>query len=297
MLVLRELGDALDRQGPLRVHNWGIVALDHVQEKDSRDAGQTPPRPPTRPRQRTAGRQGATRRPRPPRTPPRIGRTDLRAAYEGQAACLREAYPSAQMHRDEHGTWLLAESAVLPGLPHSATFLVSLPATPGLGVRSWAFWSRSDGPVWIGPRHTNFQNGSICAFAPDDDAWIEGGDLRTLLDLYSVWALRQLHLSHVGRWPGKQYALLNGHPHLQAYYRLIECRPDELCGCGSESRRYAECCQPADRKRNFTDMASIFLRHVDGGFSSRRPPAALMGFLRNRSPLPSMVDVRPELHR
>lgn len=201
------------------------------------------------------------------------------------------------MHQDEHGTWLLAESAVLAGLPQAVTFLVALPDTPGAGARAWAFWRRPDGPVWIGPRHTNFQDGSICAFSADDQAWEEGCDLRTLLDLYSVWVLRHLHLAHLGRWPGKQYALLNGHPHLQAYYRLIECRPDELCGCGSESRRYAECCRPWDLKRNFTSLASLFLRHVDGGFSSRRPPDAVTAFLGSSAPLPSMADVHLQLRR
>lgn len=297
MSVLRELGQALDEQRPLRVHNRGVVSLglNLLQEKDIGDAGSTPPRPSAGPRQRTARRQGAADRPRPPRSPPRIGSTDLRAAYVGQAACLKEAYPSAQLHPDEKGTWLVADSLVLTGLPHRVTFLVALPDRPGAGVRGWAYWRGADGPVWIGPRHTNFQDGSICAFSADDHAWDEGGDLRTLLDLYTVWALRHLHLAHLGRWPGKQYALLHGHPHLQAYYRRVECRPDELCGCGSESRRYADCCGPSDQKANFIALASLFLRHVDGGFASRRPPESVVRSLDRGTPLPPIEEVHLQL--
>jgi hypothetical protein len=157
---------------------------------------------------------------------------------------------------------------------------------------------------WIGPRHTNFQDGSICAFSPDDGVWSEGDDLRTLLDLYSVWALRQLYLEVFGRWPGKQYGLVGADYRVQAFYRQRECRDDELCGCGSETLRYFECCKESDLKCDVIGAMRLFLQTNPGGFESRKPPPALVSFIENRSALPSIADVHstmrlestPEIH-
>ncbi len=188
--------------------------------------------------------------------------------------------------------WLLAKSSVLPGLDREALFLVALPYRSGPGPRSWAFWTAADQSAWIGPRHTNFGDGSICAFSPDEGAWSEGGDLRTLLDLYTVWALRHLHLEVFGRWPGKQYALYGADPRAQAWYRLREGRDDELCGCGSETRRYAQCCKPADLQMDCIELMKIFQRYVpSGGFSSRCPPPSLVAFIEGRSALPRIMEV------
>jgi len=191
--------------------------------------------------------------------------------------------------------WLHATSAILSGLARTATFIVALPFRPGAGPRAWGFWNAAGQYCWIGPRHTNFQDGSICAFAPSDGAWSEGADLRTLLDIYSVWALRHLHLEVFGRWPGKQYALFGGSPKVQAYYRRIECKDDELCGCGSEARRYAECCKPSDLHWDLTQLMPLFLHEVKGGFSSRRPPPSIVDLVEGRSALPRIADVHLQL--
>lgn len=126
-------------------------------------------------------------------------------------------------------------------------------------------------------------DGTICAFAPNDGAWAEGGDLRTLFDLYSVWALRHLYLEVFGLWPGKQYALL-GPLALQVHYRLSECKDDELCGCGSETLRYADCCKPEDLKWNRLQLIEHFLRAIPGGFASRKPPAQVADFIEGGRP-------------
>jgi hypothetical protein len=191
--------------------------------------------------------------------------------------------------------WLLARSSIISGLARDATFLVALPYQSGAGPRAWGFWTAIGLPKWIGPRHTNFQDGSICAFSPDDGAWFEGGDLRTLLDLYSVWTLRNLHFEVFGRWPGKQYGLFGADPRVQAYYRQIECNDDELCGCGSETRRYVDCCKPSDVQWNAIELMSIFLRHVPGGFSTRRPPPSIVEFVEGRSALPRIADVHLQI--
>ena len=203
-----------------------------------------------------------------------------------------EAYPTLAAFPDKDGLWLLVKSSILPGLTREATFLVALPYRKGAGPRAWGFWTATNrSPMWIGPRHTNFEDGTICAFAPNDGAWTEGGDLRTLLDLYTVWAARRLFLEIFGLWPGKQYALIGSPLALQVHYRLSECRDDELCGCGSETLRYADCCKPGDLKWNRLQLIEHFMRTIPGGFASRKPPRQVVEFIDGRASLPPMVDV------
>jgi hypothetical protein len=109
-----------------------------------------------------------------------------------------------------------------------------------------------------------------------------GGDLRTLLDLYSAWTVRHLHLEVLCRWPGKQYTVLGADPRVQIYYRRIECKDDELCNCGSETQRYAECCKPFDQQWNIIELMSLFPRQIVGGFSGRCLPASVVNFVEGR---------------
>lgn len=298
--MLQQVGSALDEHRPLRVHIHGLVALDQASPtatsaKENGDEQQGQRGSSARSRERAARRKGPPRGPRPAGAASRIGGNVLRAAYEGQVTRLAEAYPTLQTFLDNDGMWLLARSSIISGLAREATFLVAVRYRLGPGPRAWGFWTDAGQHSWIGPRHTNFQDGSICAFSPDDGAWSEGGDLRTLLDLYSVWALRHLHLEVFGRWPGKQYALLGGDPRVQAYYRRIECRDDELCGCGSETRRYAECCKRLDLQWDLIQLISLFLRQVPRGFQSRQPPPAVLSFIEGRSALPRIADVHRQI--
>ncbi len=209
---------------------------------------------------------------------------------------LCDAYPTLQVYPDKDGMWLLARSSIVWGLAREAAFLVALPYRSGIGPRTWGFWTSPSQTKWIGPRHTNFGDGSVCAYSPLDGAWSDGSDLRTLFDIYSVWALRHLHLEMLGRWPGKQYSL-GDHPKVQAYYRQRECLDNELCGCGSETRRYAECHKGLDREWNFVELAVLFGRLHPGGFATRRPPSALVDFIGcpdTREP-PRIADVHPQM--
>lgn len=192
--------------------------------------------------------------------------------------------------------WLLVKSEVLKDLTREATFLVALPDRRDLLAKAWGFWtSPGAAPRWIGPRHTNFHDGSVCAFAPQDNVWAPGDDVRTLLDLYSVWALRQLYLEILGLWPGKQYTLLGTNPALEAHYRLSECDPLELCGCGSETLAYAECCLSKDQKWNRLQLIDLFMATMPGGFASRRPPLKVVEFLEGRQDIPTIKDVHLQM--
>lgn len=294
--MLQAVGTALDQHRRLRVHVHGLITVDDnspamiaTQENGNERQGKRGPS--ARSRKRTTPRQGPAGRPWTPGTSSRVGRSVLRDAYEGQVIRLAEAYPTLQTFADEEGMWLLAKSSIVEGLQQKATFLVALPYQAGAGPRAWGFWTDAAHlPRWIGPRHTNFRDGSVCAFSPNDGAWWEGGDIRTLMDLYSVWALRHLHLEICGRWPGKQYGIVGAAPSVEAYYRQRECKDDELCGCGSETQRYAECCKPSDLRCDFVQAASLFLRHT-GGFETRTPPNAVVTFVQGQSSFPKIADV------
>jgi hypothetical protein len=298
--LLQQVGAALDEHRQLLVHIHGLVALEQESKiatpaKENGNERQGKRRSAARSRERPSRRKGSPRGSRPASAASRIGGDVLLAAYEGQMTRLNEAYPTFQAFPDDDGMWLLARSSIISGLERKATFLVALPHRSGPGPRAWGFWTVAGENHWIGPRHTNFQDGSICAFSPDDGAWSEGGDLRTLLDLYSVWALRHLHLEVLGRWPGKQYGLFGADPRVQAYYRQKECQDDELCGCGSETRRYSECCKPSDLQWDVFQLMGLFLRQIDGGFQSRRPPPSVVGFIEGRSALPKIADVHLQM--
>lgn len=298
--LLRQIGAVLSfkEAGSLRVLVGGEVISTQINpemQKENENERQRKRRPSARSRQRSPGRQGPPRGSRPSGATARFG-GDFRDAYEGQLGFVREAYPSLQILPDSNGMWLLAKSTVLRGLTREATFLVAIPYKRDLAPRAWGFWTGSGrAPRWIGPRHSNFGDGSICAFAPQDDVWHGGGNLTTLLDLYSVWALRHLYLEVFGLWPGKQYTLIGTEPGLEAHYRLSECQDEELCGCGSETLRYADCCKPKDQKWNRFQLIGRFMATMPGGFGSRKPPAGILAFVEGRAPIPAMKDVHVQL--
>ncbi len=132
------------------------------------------------------------------------------------------------------------------------------------------------------PQTHELWDGSICAFEPGDGTWSLGDSLVELLDYYTIWALRQLHLRIYGRWPGRQRA------HLY-YERVLELRGDERCACGS-IRAYSECCEEEDRQRDLLGDAVDFFRL---GGDTRRPPKAIVAFVQTHQSPPSVTDLLP----
>lgn len=194
---------------------------------------------------------------------------------------LQKIYPGVQLWEQEQGVWVLVESGLFPGLRQHAMFLVGVSYLRAT-VRSWAFWGDPlAAPSWIGPRHTNFPDGSICAFEPTDGTWLFGEPLVALLDLYTVWAVRHLHLRIFGRWPGPQAVHM-------PYERVLELNADEHCGCGESNRRYGECCRGKDLTRNrIKDAVEFFF--WSGGVL-RSPPAPVERFVRERQGVEALAD-------
>jgi hypothetical protein len=202
------------------------------------------------------------------------------SAHEAELESLCRAYPNTTVWRQDGGLWLLTESGLLQGLQRAASFLIGV-STTHRAVRAWGFWTSTIAhPMWIGPRHTNFPDGSVCAFEPADGTWVFGDPLVDLLDLYSVWALRHLYLEQFGRWPGAQSV---AHP----YERIMELHQDELCGCGNVGIAYRNCCMVGDHARDKVADAVNFLLRYWGG--RRCPPEAVVRSMRGEA-IPPLVD-------
>lgn len=187
-------------------------------------------------------------------------------AYDAELDRAIEAYPNSTIVHGNDGMWLLVESQIVVGNSRAASFLVGFSWRQPM-VRSWGFWRSTSTLVdWIGPRHTNYPDGSICAFDPLDKTWQFGDPIVGLLDIYSVWAFRHLHLELVGFWPGPQ----SSH---HAFERRLEFLPCELCSCGS-NLRYDSCCHRNDECRNPIADAVNFTLNFAGGH--RAPPPAIL---------------------
>lgn len=296
---LRELGQRLDADNYPLVFNDGFVApsefgiddptlgaetLNEWQRERRSSAGSW---------QGSTGWQGSTRQsrsagqPGPPGKAEPSGGRYLRENYVGQLDAVLAAYPRTAIWMSGEGMWLSVDSAVLAGLDRSATFLISVPFRFRCPIRAWAFWTWTVGFDWIGPRHTNAIDGSVCAFNPSEDTWHNGGSLVELIDHYTVWALRHLHLEKFGWWPGQQTAQF-------VHERLTELNDNEWCGCRRGAGRYHECCKQADLASDRLQAAIRFIGDFLK-FKPRYPPGNIMRFLRTRVDPPAFRLVSPDL--
>ena len=283
--ALREIGSQLDQRIFPRVKNGGFVTPSELtvpstlgeekhHERQRRSA--TKPRKGTPGGERTAGRSWS-----PCQATPLVS-TSVQVCYKAELDAIHRAYPGTKVWEQADGIWLLTESSLLPGLQKAAIFLVGVSCDRAI-VRAWGFWRCSLGVfTWIGSRHTNFPDGSICAFHPTDGTWIFGDPIVELLDLYTLWALRHLHLESLGRWPGQQAVL---HP----YERILELKEDEYCGCGRSEKLYGECCREKDLLRNRVADAVNFILESAGGL--REPPNAIVRSVREHSEPPAVNDL------
>lgn len=237
----------------------GTEKQDEVERRARRSSARKGKRPPRR--EGTPSQPGSAST-----TPPVVGE-DRRGQYESELDDVSQAYPGAHVWERNTGFWLETCSKLLSGCARSAVIVTAIPAAPH-APRSWGFWSSA---AWIGPRHTNYPDGSICSYEPNDGTWYPGHSLVTLLDLHTLWVLRHLHLALYGRWPGRQ-AVHN------AFERHRELHPDELCGCDSLiDKTYGECCQARDKASNLVAAAVRFNIATKGGV--RQPPGFLRRYL------------------
>ncbi|MDR6495605.1 hypothetical protein J2797_005529 [Paraburkholderia terricola] len=295
---LRRIGELLDSGVYPVVRNGGVVVprepivSPQILGQESKHVRPGKEAAKARPRARESERQGASSPgaswsppgPGTPRPATPLVVAELRNKLAHELAALEQAYPGTRHWLDDEGMWFVVESSLLPRFSQKAVFIVAIRFADGL-VRGWGFWgTEAVGYEWIGPRHTNFPDGSICAFEPTDDTWTVWSPLVGLLDLYTLWAVRQLHLRTFGRWPGYQSVRY-------PYERTLELREDEYCGCARYTQLYGKCCRDADRALSQIREAVLFTLGMHGGL--RQPPSAIVNFLRNSSFPPDTREIFP----
>lgn len=164
-----------------------------------------------------------------------FGASGIGAEAAGDLGGALVEYPQLKARVAPPGLWVSGVIAPIPGLPDQAFLMMSYPSDRDLPVKAWAWW---DSGIWIGPRHTNYGEGSVCAFEQGDQTWTRADPLLNLLDLTVGWIVRHLHNRYFGCWPGRQRL----HTVLE---RLREQRPSEFCGCDS-GRPYEACHRRSD---------------------------------------------------
>jgi hypothetical protein len=289
--LIRELGEHLDRNVFPSVRTGGVLVpatTDDAPSSTGTENGNggssgssVGSRKGTARRQRSSGRSSNP-------ASPAIGE-QLRRLYEAQVDAIERAYPGTQVWTRDDGMWLLVKSTVIDGLPKAATFLVLLPYIEGMLPQGWGFWRSDSGYQWIGPRHTNFPAGSICAYTIEDGTWSPGGDVRTLLDLYTLWAFRHLHVEIFDRWPGYHSA-----PH--PYERIVEFKETEYCGCGSVGVLYVNCCRGSDHRHNLGELAMDFRRRYSCQLNERRPPSSVVETIEEGEEPPTATTIQIEIN-
>jgi hypothetical protein len=289
--VLRRIGIELHAGNPPRAYERGRL-----------HSGSGSPVAPTEPaegghhahtswkgaRPETGSRQGAARR-RATAHPARTGNPrpsvlrELTAQHverrEDLAGAMREykqlRLSFAPAWPFDPALWLSGWVEPIAGLD-DAFLLIRYPSmAPSWPVSAWAWWRNG---IRIGPRHTNYGDGSICSYEPGDTAgasWARGMPLLRLLDFHSLWIARHLHLAMFRWWPGKQVLHT---PH----ERLAEQQALELCGGCASGRQYDGCCRPKDELIPPAERVAEyrrrmqprqFSRHAPGG--RQIPPAVL----------------------
>lgn len=293
--ILGEIGRQIDRNRLPLVYDGGFVLPGKSRVGTSTSGKETGNA--SEPTWKAGTRQQGSSRPWSqsrtwPRSPARSRTTgttapvidpSLQEKYEDELDALGGAYPNARIWHQTNGMWLLTNSTLVSGLSKTATFLTAIPFYRQARPKSWGFWTTPISSKWIGPRHTNFPDGSICAFEPTDGTWNPGDSIINLLDIYSVWAVRHLHLEAFGRWPGFQSVPF-------AYERITEFRDDEFCGCGNSDKLYAECCKESDLAHNQKELRDEFWKIV-GPLGLREPPKQITDFISTKSNPPHLEDL------
>lgn len=185
---------------------------------------------------------------------------------------LHLAYPT-QFIEGDHGLWIVVTSSPLGVGGPQITFVVAYPYADKVVPKAWAYWKLGEFPKFIGPRHTNFPDASICAFVPNDATWRRADGLVALIDLYSTWVIRHLFLRYFGRWPGQQFGP-------SALYRRTEFSSDEWCGCDSRAR-YGECHEAADQSLPDDEARAEHRRVMGSDYCTRKPPKSVTKFVRS----------------
>jgi hypothetical protein len=263
---LSELGQAIDIDRQFLVFDDGRVGIVNDQtEKESENERQGTRGSATGPRQGATGSRRSAGE-----AWSRLGHLDPQMVQLARLEELWRAYPTDFIPGD-HGLWIIVKSSPLGNDGPQVTLVLGYPYSAEIEPRAWAFWKLGEFPKFVGPRHTNFPDASICAFGPGD--WDRAQGVVALVDFYSTWLIRQLYFHIFGRWPGRQHGA-------SPLYRRIEFTAEEWCGCQS-GKRYGECHQAADALLSVEAAAAEHRKVMGSDYGPRKPPKPIMQFARS----------------
>jgi hypothetical protein len=263
---LSELGEAIDIDRQFQVFDDGVVGIVNDQnEKESEDERQGTRGSATGSRQGPAGSRRSAGEARA-----RLRLLDQKVVQLARLEDLWRAYPTDFIPGD-HGLWIIVRSKPLGNDGPQVTFVIGYAYSAEIEPRAWAFWKLGEFPKFVGPRHTNFPDASICAFGPGD--WDRSDGVLALVDFYSTWIVRQLYFENFGRWPGKQHGA-------SPLYRRTEFSADEWCGCGS-GKRYGDCHLTADALLSDEAAQDEHRKVMGSDYGPRKPPKSIMQFARS----------------
>jgi hypothetical protein len=193
-------------------------------------------------------RQGAAASAPPPASAPSTASDAEPAGADGSQALVKRYlgfrpemllyYPTAHFREVDRGLWITTRIYPLGRGGPCYWVCLLLPDSAVFSPKAFAFYRLAPVPRPVGPRHTNFPDGSICAFTDEDDAWRPGDNPKILLNLYAEWLVCYLFLRRERRWPGRQVGF-------DATYRQCEFNVREWCHCGSGAR-YGTCHYQSD---------------------------------------------------
>lgn len=275
MALLLDIGECLETGVPLRAYDGGRILPDHApvdfinqlgDRRNSNDKGKRARGSSAGPGRGSSGWKGPAHRPGPPAPDaPHLGGEDLTEVARQQVGEVQQSYRSARVWTSPDAFWVSAIIEPIDDEPIGAYLATRYPIASTELVQSWAWWTHG---IWIGPRHTNYSDGSICSFDLRQRTWDRSRPLRDLWDLHSLWVARHMYLRRYRRWPGPQHV---GTP----MERYFEQAPDELCGCDSQSSlRYRQCCLSSDAE--FVKSLPEFARRRP---RRRSPPRAVIAYL------------------
>ena len=225
-------------------------------------------------------RQGAAASAPPPASAPSTASDAEPAGEDGGASLVTRYlgfrpeillyYPTAHFHVVEHGLWIVATLFPLGRRGPCYWVCLFLSEDSVFSPKAFAFSSLGHQPRPVGPRHTNYPDGSICAFTDEDDAWRPGDSPKVLLNLYAEWLVGQLYLSIEKRWPAPQAGM-------DATYRQLEFKANEWCHCGSGAR-YGDCHFEEDAK----EVAELKKNGLYEELPDRVVPQSIITFAKSR---------------
>lgn len=290
LVLLQRIGEELDQHQTIRVFRGGVVqpstgcSSPHMLGEVSADEGTRKPagseRPATGQGQGSAEGNPARARPGPPAGQvlrERGVEPKLVADIEG-ATDAQDGYPQLRARLAGPIIWFEGELEPVPGLGRAARVRVAYPMDVTIHLHAWAWWKNGK---WIGPRHTNFGDGSICAYELTDRSWTRARPLVYYLDQVTGWITRHTYLAEFHRWPGQQVLHT-------ARERLIQHQPGEICGACRSGCPYEECHKPADMQLSRLVIDKEYRRHY--GRNEQRPPQTELGFQEaalKRFPIPA----------